>query len=355
MVALAAGALSADTLLWVTGSQILATRTTRWVEEAQAGGWTVIAGERSTGGWPWAAALVIDRAGIAGGEHLVPGGLTWSADRVVVSVSLFHPLTLGIAAEGQQFVRLSNLQDVGFTAAQAIVRLPMTGRNRQASLLATGIEGGVAGSRHPQDVQLGGLSLLVRQLAVLPRSAGPAVPVLRIELQANGIGLPDIGRWPLGATVAAAGAALTLSSPALPDRQGANSQARAAAWRDGGGRLLVDDAALRWGPLAVTVRGALGLDGRLQLSGAGTADIVGANPALDAGAHAGLIPPGVAMTAQAVLAVMGRAPGPGGADAVRLPFRLHDSTLSVGEIPLARVPALAWHGGPVTPEPGGHP
>ena len=344
--AIAACALCADTLLWVAGSRVLSAQATRWIEEAQAHGWTVSAGERSTGGWPFAATLAVDRAGIAGGEHIVPGGLTWSADRVVVSVSLAHPLTLGIFPEGQQFLRLWNLQDLGFTATQATIRLPLLPSWGAGSLYAAGISGGIAGSRHPQDVQIAALSLLVPAAQATASQAGkPPKRVRHVEVQARGIGLPDIGRWPLGATIANAAITLALASPMLPGKPAETGESRAAAWRDGGGTLTIDDARLRWGPLAVVAQGTLGLDGTLQPSGAGSADITGSAAALDAASHAGVIPPGLALTAQAILAVMAHVPGADGTDAVRLPFRLHDTTVSVGEIPLFRIHPIAWHGG----------
>ena len=343
-----------DTLLWMLGSHVLTTRTVRWIAQAQAHGWTVSAGERSAGGWPFAATLAIERAGIAGGERIMPGGLSWSADRVVVSISLAHPATLRIAADGQQFLRLSHLQDIGFTAAQAVVRLPLTG-HQAGRLYAAFINGGIAGSRHPQDVQIADLALLIQQDTPAHPQPGALPGVMRLSLQASGIGLPDIGRWPLGATIASLDTALTLSSPSLPD-QPADGQLRAGAWRDGGGKLTIDEARLRWGPLAVTAHAVLGLDSRLQPSGAGSADIAGSAPALDAASHAGLIPPGLALTAQAILAVMSHVAGPDGKDAVRLPFQLHDSTVSVGEIPIVRIPAVAWRSGPLPPPMAGpHP
>ncbi len=345
----AAAALVADTLLWSIGSHVLAAQSTRWLAQAQAHGWTVSAGERNAGGWPFATTLTIDRAGIAGGERILPGGLSWSADRVVLSISLAHPATLRIAAEGQQFLRLSHLQDLGFTAAQAIVRLPLLGRPAGGSVSAATINGGIAGSRHPQDVQIAELSLLIQQDLPGRRSTGAMPVVVHLALQASGIGLPDIGRWPLGATIANLHAALTLSSPTLPD-QPADGQLRAAAWRDGGGTLTIEDAGLRWGPLAAVANATLGLDRGLQPSGAGTADIAGSAPALDAASRAGVIPPGLALTAQAILAVMNHVTGSEGKDAVRLPFQLHDNTVSVGAIPIARLPAIVWRSGS-TPRP----
>jgi hypothetical protein len=340
----AAGFLLVHTLLWVAGHRVLATQTARWIAQAQSQGWSVSTGAQSGGGWPVAAVLVAERVAVEGGERFVPGGLTWSADRVVLSLSLFHPLTLSVSAEGQQFLRLSHLPDLDFTAARARARIPLlAAHDGQAGFEAAGIAGGIAGSRHPQDVQLATLSLRIRQER---RTDAPSLTDLRLLLHATGIGLPDIGRWPLGATVAAAGASLRLSSPTLPAGPAGEARARAqaVAWRDGGGRLEVRDAVLRWGPLWLAGSADLGLDAALQPAGGGTLDATGTAPALDALAQDGLVTPGLAATAEAVLAVMPRAPD---SQATRLAFRLRDDTVSVGGIPLAHMQPIAWdRGGP---------
>lgn len=335
--------LSADSLLWLLGSKMLESQSARWVAQVEAHGWSVSAGDQSGGGWPFLAQRTFERVAIAGGDRYLPGGLTWSADRLVLTVSLLHPMRLVLSAEGQQFLRLSHLPDIGFTAVHALARLPLlTGQGAAGDLQVTGISGGIAGSRHPQDVQVESLWLRARQNT---QDEGQKLLEVQIDVLATGIGLPDIGRWPLGATVTSAGASLRLSSPPLPSPPAAASPgqsrvaAQAAAWRDDGGSLAVRDAVLRWGPLSLSGSADLGLDSRLQPAGSGTADVSGSEPALDAAAQGGIISPGLAMTAKAVLAVMPRAPG---GDAIRLPFQLRNSTVSVGQIPLARLGDIGW-------------
>ncbi len=377
VVALAGtGLVLADTALWFTGTTLLTRNTMRWVSQAQAAGWIVSIGENVAVGWPFTAALVIQRAGISGGERYIPAGLTWSADRVVVSVSLAHPLTLKVSAEGQQFLRLSHSPDIGFTAASEVADLPLLpGRTFEGALQAAGITGGIAGSAHPQDVQLDALSVdlsldrAAERAAIADRGSADAgsgpqgSPSLLLGIHAERIGLPDIGRWPLGATVARAGATVKLSAPSLlggsppatPGHQpaatpasqdtGSRAAAQAKAWRDEGGRLSIQQAELRWGPLNLSARADLGLDHQLQPAGSGTADIGGTTATLDAATRAKLVPPGVAMTAKAILAVMAHATATDGSDVVRLPFVIRDRTVSVGQIPLVRLDPITWQQG----------
>jgi len=113
----------------------------------------------------------------------------------------------------------------------------------------------------------------------------------------------------------------------------------AAAWQEGGGAVSVSDALLKWGPLTLTGQAQLGLDSRLQPAGKGVADVSGAAAALDALVDGGVVQPGMAATAKAVLGAMAQLPG---GDKVRLPFVLRDNTVSVGPIPLARLNDIVW-------------
>ena len=341
----ATGALALHGLLWLAGSQVLRWQTASALANAAQHGWSVTTGDRVVGGWPSAATLTIEHPAITGGERTIPGGLAWSADRMVVRVSLLHPLTLVVAAQGQQFLRVSHAPDVGFVAARAEAQLGLwAGSQGWAAFQADGVAAGIAGSRNPQDVQIAALRLTMRQQRASAPPGGQGVTSVILDARAHGLGLPDVGRWALGATIAEAGAELVLvtlppdstAAPALAGRTRAAVQA--AAWRDGGGRVRIDRARLRWGPLLVDGSAELGLDDDLQPAGGGQLQAQGTDAALDAAAGGGLIPPGVALTAKAVLGVMPH-DGQGG---VRLPFILRDRTVSVGHIPLARVGPIAW-------------
>ncbi len=340
-----AGLLALHGLVWGAGSWLLQRQTASLLATASQHGWSVTTQDRTIGGWPLAAALTIERPAIEGGERSIPGGLAWSADRLVARIPLLHPLTLVLSPEGQQFLRLSHAPDIGFTASRAEARLGLwTGSQGWAEFEADGVAGGIAGSRHPQDVLVAMLRVEIRQAPPVPARDGAAVSSITVDTRAHDIDLPDIGRWPLGATISDAGAELTLLAVplTLSDRAlSAGSEsgaAQAASWRDGGGRVQIGRAQLRWGPLRLEGSAELGLDADLQPAGSGTVFVAGIGPALDAATGGGVVAPGVALTAKAVLGLMPQADG----GAVRLPFRLHDRTVSVGEIPMARLGRIAW-------------
>jgi hypothetical protein len=323
----------ADGLLWVWATHALSAGLDQWGAQLRAQGWTVQDGGRTAGGWPFAASLAVTDAKIEGGEEAVPGGVSWRATRVVLSVSLLSPATLSVAPEEQQFLRVSQTLPIIFHADRMEAQLPLLGGPaRQADLWAQGITGGISGSHHPQDVRMDWLRMHVK---TRPGKADGLMASLTVR--AAQIGLPDIGRWPLGAVVSAVGASVDLYSPKL--REHAPAPVEAAAWHAGGGSLALTDSLLKWGPLTLTGAAQLGLDDRLQPSGKGTVDVTGAAAALDALVGGGVLQPGLAATAKAVLGAMAQLPG---GDAVRLPLVLRDSTLSVGPIPLARLNDIVW-------------
>jgi hypothetical protein len=333
LIAIPAFLCVADTLLWLLATHALASGLDRWAGQLRAQGWTVQDGGRNSSGWPFAASLVVTDARIEGGEQALPGGLSWRTTRMVLSISLSAPLTLSIAPEEQQLVRISHAPPIIFHADRMLVKLPLqTGRTQQAELTAQGITGGIVGSHHPQDVRMDSMSLHVD---VSPDATGGLDAAVR--LRAEQIGLPDIGRWPLGAIVSALQADLRLHSPQLQAH--APVPVEAAAWHEGGGAVSLSDVVLKWGPLTLTGEAQLGLDSRLQPAGKGVANVSGAAAALDALVDGGVVQPGMAATAKAVLGAMAQLPG---GDKVRLPFVLRDNTVSVGPIPLARLNDIVW-------------
>jgi hypothetical protein len=328
---------AADRVLWVVGTRALVNGLDRWEEQARAQGWSVTETGRIVSGWPFTACLAVGDLTLAGGDHAVPGGLQWHAGRAVLSVWLGAPFTLSIKPEGQETVRLSHMKTIVFNADQILAQVPLWhGTDITADLAAQGVTGGLAGSGHPQDVRLESLTLHLR----LKNAQGAALAEAlagELDFAAHGLGLPDIGRWPLGDTVAAVAGTVQLSSPNLVGVRGGHDEA--SAWRDGGGGVLLHDVSMRWGPLNLHAEAKLGLDERLQPAGNGTADVSGAADVLDALVDAKVIAPGIGATGKAVLSVMPPAPN---SDALRLPFVLHDNTLSVGPIPLARLNDIIW-------------
>jgi len=116
-----------------------------------------------------------------------------------------------------------------------------------------------------------------------------------------------------------------------------------ARWRDGGGTLEVADFTLAWGPLRIAGDGTLAVDDALQPVGAFTAQIAGLDRLVDLLEQTGQIPPQHAAIARIGVAVLTRAPANGGPPQARVPVSIQDRQLSVGPIPLLRLPVIDWN------------
>jgi hypothetical protein len=298
--------------------------------DMRAAGWTVRCSQPRIGGWPFDASLAVTNVHVEGGSSALPGGIAWQTSRLVASIALFDPWQLTISPQGEETLRLSHLPAVAFAADIMRATVPLGhGRIDQASLDAAGVAGGLRSSYRRQDVRIGRLSVQVRARVGQPGADAS------LDFKASDIGLPDTGRWPLGASVNGFAASATLHSPLL---SGSDSREQAQSWHDGGGRLEVGTLDLHWGPLSLQGDATLGLDARLQPAGTGHAQVLGYAEALDALAAGGVIGPGMAVTYKAILGLMAHGPD----SAISVPLTLRDSTLSLGQIPLARFNDVGW-------------
>jgi hypothetical protein len=287
---------------------------------------------------PWRVRLIVPALAVSGGKAMLPGGLNWHAEQVNLSLSLLAPHTLTVTPVGEQRLQAAGAPGIVFFADQLDAVVPLgTSHPDEIDIEAQDLVASLAASPHSQDLRIGTLDMSLQAAR-----SGASRTSARLSIAARGVGLPDDGRWPLGATINRFDTDLSLASPAL---SGDAPAEQARAWRDWGGVLTMQSLELHWGPLTLRGTAELGLDQHLQPAGAGEAIVAGWSPTLDALARAGTIQAGVAQTAKAVLASMAH-PAQDSADkqTLELPFTLQDSTLSVGKIPLMRFGEVAWGG-----------
>ncbi len=328
--------IAADYALWRWAVWRLEVGIGQWMAQSRAAGWSVSAGTPRPGGWPFAASVALPQPFLSGGTAELPGGVAWSADRAVLSLHLLHPRVLQIALAGQQHLEFAGGFDLPFTADRLIATLPLAAVSPTLNATATGLRIGRASSG----------TVAVQSLAL---HGVRSTAALGFALRASGISLPGARSWALGPEIASAaitgaisGIAPEASADASPDLA-----ARAASWRNHGGRVSVRSLALRWGPLAVAGTVRLRLDRDLQPAGRADARLTGYAPALDRLAAQGVITAPTAAAAKAVLSLIAQpALGTGEAE-VTVPLTLADRELSIGAIPLLRLPKLVWPtGGP---------
>jgi hypothetical protein len=335
LLAVIAVLVVAHTLVWRWAVHRIEGEFANWVTAERAEGWTVTSGEPMRGGWPLAAQLTVPDLSITGGAADIPGGLAWSADRLVVGVALAHPRLLTMDVEGTQRLRFSVAPEVSGVAGRFRVTIPLDPGTppHAANLSATNLRLGP-----PSDGLT--IALLGGQAEVSP-GAAKGEPAVTVSASAEEIALPPGAASALGPRLASVALQAALDGP-LPNTPGL--VARAAAWRDGGGALEIKQFAAGWGPLGVTGRATLALDDHLQPTGTASARFLGYVETLDALAANHAISAHAAQAAKAVLGLMARQDGE--RSEVEVPLTLKDRTLSVGHIPLAHLPELVWPDAP---------
>ena len=331
---LAALLLAADTLAWLQMQRLLDHRLRLLVHDAARSGWQFEAASEHRAGWPFRAELVFAAPTLRG--H----GIAWSGERISASASPLHPGALSMAATGTQTLSTTGPQSAAgavpgrgtlgnslrFWGTTLRLRLPAGAAD------GTGRAGFDAAALHlafpgagPDDIvtvaRLRGLLRWTRQAHAL-------------TMGMHGVALPGRHGIAAGATIPAAALELSLIGPLAGG---------ADHWRTGGGRVLLRQATADWSDGGIVASGQATLDGNLQPNGGFVVRITGANAMLDRLARTGWIEPSVASAVRAVLGLIaaGRDDTQAG-DARRpleLPLALHGGLLSLGRIPLLRVPS----------------
>jgi hypothetical protein len=294
-------------------------------------GWQAAAGPMRRGGWPLAAVVEVAAPALAAplGPGRVLGG---RAERLTLTIALARPRTLVAELSGALRLQLGAVPAMEGTAGVMRAHVPLD----PSGDVPVTVE--VEGLR--ATTPAGALSLARLDLALGGRSSAPrGAPALSVTLAARDLVLPGAETWPLGPALSRLGVEMVVTGPMAA---GPDIAARAEAWRDGGGVLELRRLELAWGEVTLAGEAFLRLDPRLQPVGQGSARLGGHGAALRALTAAGIMAPRAALAGGAVLGLMARPPPGGGPPVVEAPLALRDGVVSLGPIPLARVPELVW-------------
>jgi hypothetical protein len=297
---------------WIT--QRMMTEVTAWEADQAAQGLSVGSGTPMRGGWPFAAEVMLPSVTVA----TTGNRASWQADQVVLRLSPLHPGTLALTVNGTQTVRVGVTAPTTITAQRLAAFIPLN---------------------PPQIVTIEGRAVTAR-LPAGPLTIGTLnarLDGLNLDLSAARLALPGT-TLPFDGAIDSVAARLHVTVPVLVLPDPAQT---AAAWVHAGGRVMVDHAALRWGPLDAQGTGTGGLDASLQPFASGTVHLTGYGEAIDALSRAGTIGRNDARVANTLLGLLAR-PVADGTVAVDVPLALQDGKLSMGLVPLARLQPLTW-------------
>ena len=216
--------LAADTLYWFVAKRQLEDGFTAWVAQARVEGWTIATGKSEAGGWPVAATLTVPAARLQGGDRDILGGLTWTAERLVLRISLLRPRMLLIEPQGGQQLRLSGNPAVAFTASHMQAALPV------AEPWPRFADIGVTDLRTAGDLATVGSLRVHLAFASEARANQPAIG---LTLETERVGVPPGPARALGPDIASLAIEADVSGPVAPGRTITD---QAKSWRDGGGR-----------------------------------------------------------------------------------------------------------------------
>ncbi len=326
---LAAALVGADALLWFRLEREMDHRLDRFIKEARAAGWHVSARNGGRGGWPLAATLTLQEPGL---RYREPGpgrppAFAWSGEAVMLSLSLWRPAQTTVVALGTQSLSI---------APNGGMPMPLRFWGARIALLLP--ERGIK--------QTGRIALEAEALHVAPPGAGPD-DVVEVA------GASGRLRWTVGGKAGPATLSLALREVALPIALGRPEgrvvqRARLDAglddqppgpltgWLRPGVAIRLGEASLDWDDDRAALSGNAVLSPDDTPSGAFSLSVDDAGRLLGKLRDNGLLSPGTVVAAQAVAGLVGDA----GSRRLHVPLQLHGGLLSLGEIPLLRLPAL---------------
>ena len=335
---LASALVGLDTLMWFRLEHLLDQKLDRFSTSARTSGWHFGAHAGQRGGWPLSATLTLVRPALHGANPAAPGGIDWSGERVILSLSPLHPHRLTIMAAGTQSLSLGRGAELPivlrFWGARIALHVPPDADPSHTAhylLDAEALHVGSPGAG-PDDI------------AQLAQATG------RLEWQPRN---PALGDHASAARRrdAYASISLDLRDIALPARLRASGRVMqratlrmvltgepAATRLPTFGHMHLTEASVDWGDSAAAMAGDAALDAEGRANGSFDLALTRADPALRQMGETGLIGPGTSTMLRAVIgliAVSQQEPK------VHLPLTLQYGLLSLGRIPLLQVdPAL---------------
>ncbi len=315
-----------DTVLWFRLEREMDHRLDRFIRTARAEGWRFSARAGSRGGWPLSATLVLQQPSLRYPAP-DPGGadaLAWSGEAVVLSLSPWRPARATVLAVGTQ--DLSVVPNGGlpmplrFWGARIALLLPEAGRAGRVALEADALHVALPGAGPDDVVELAGAAGALRW----PADRKAASAALSLSLSLREVALPArLGRRQ-GRVVQDARLDASLDGPPVP-------------WLRPGDAIRLGEASLDWDGDRAALSGTILLAADGIPFGTLSLSVDDAGRMVSKLRDTGLLSPGAAVVAQAVAGLVGAA-APG--TPLHLPLTLHGGLLSLGEIPLLRIPGL---------------
>ena len=311
--------LAVDTAAWWFVTDRMQVEVAAWRQARIAEGAVVALGTPQRSGWPFEAVLTLPTVTLATDTPGQADAIAWRSEQVHLVYAPWQPETLNLMVDGSQALRFGEAAPVAVSVGQLDAHIPLNLAGQAQGIVVAARELSVPTPRG--SIRLGSVSVRLRQTDAFVSATDATLPGWSL---------------PFGGTIASLDFHARASGP-IPDLR--DLSAALTAWRDHGQTLAIDDLALHWGPLDVRGHASLRLDAAMQPEGSAAVQLTGFTEVLEALARSGAITRNDERVASTLLSLMAR---PGASDVAEadLPLTLKDRTLSVGMIPLLRVPPV---------------
>ncbi|WP_142850560.1 DUF2125 domain-containing protein [Telmatospirillum sp. J64-1] len=315
------------TLYWHGLARSVEGRLATWIAERRAEGWHVDHDGVQRAGFPFTLHLTVLRPEIAR-----PDGLVWRGADLTATVPPFQPGRVTLAAPGRHEVQMPLGERLLIEAQEVdgLVYLGFGGVTEMGLRLA---QGSLTAGRAPAQ----GFEEVTAMVQPLPPPPDHTQPSLRFSLGLLGLEMPADFPSVLGPRIERARLAGAVMGR-MPQDEG---PASLAAWRDDGGTVEIEALQLNWSTLSLAAEGTLALDRELQPEAALTAQVQGFQQAVEGFRSEGAIGRQEAEMLKLVLGLISR-PGADGRPSLTVPVTVQDRTLSVGPVPVTRLPRVVW-------------
>lgn len=336
--------------LWVVASLNLRDGVLNWVAAREAEGYRIDYATLNLGGFPLAARVTVLEPVVTApaGRTL---GWSWAGDRAALEVNPFryNGLTLRLAGEEALSINIGGkLKTYRGGADEVTFRTIGRSSPRSGELTVRGL---TMTADQPGD------GIVLERLTASgttrePVSAGSnVIELLAIQVDVGGVTLPQQLQLPLGNRIEQVTVDATIEGLSNDFTRPLDALGR---WRDAGGVVDVARLGIHYGELKLSGVGTLSIDDALQPAGAFNARVEGFQQTITALTNRGFIEPKVATRARMATAVLSRRDGDGAPPSLQLPLTVRDRILSVGPLPLLKIPEIEWPRGP-SPDQGGWP
>ena len=324
--------------IWYGLSGRLADRVMDWERQQRAQGWTITHGAPRRTGWPMAAGVTLPGIAIAGGAQSLPGGVVWQAGSLKLAVDIRHLDKLYFSVNGRQTLRIASEPAIPFQATKFAGEMAFAEGNRPGlvQLHASALIAAFATpDGRPEPITVAALDAAMTT-DVTANTNGNAVVLAAtmtgLDLPPHLLPAPLRHLTSLSFDTALSGP-IAVSVPVGNHAPAAS--ASATDWRDAGGILALRAFHLEAGPLTLDGQGRFQLDAFLRPEGSVDVRATGVDVMTEALTRSGTLTRPAARAIEAVLGLMMR---PAGTDVLDVPVRLRGGVVSLGAIPLLRLP-----------------